>query len=53
MSFNFKHKWTYWNSSRTLQLKNSGSEKLLGVNFDRKLNFDFMLTIYVIKQIKI
>ena len=32
-------------------IKNSGSEKLLGVNIDSKLNF-VMLTIYAIKQIK-
>ena len=32
-------------------IKNSGSEKLLGVNIDSKLNF-VMLTIYAIKKIK-
>ena len=32
-------------------IKDSASEKLLGVNINSKLNFDFMLTIYAIKQI--
>ena len=33
-------------------IKNSGSETLLGVNIDSKLNFIVMLTSYAIKQIK-
>ena len=44
MSFNCKHNELTKTEIGDFSIKNSGSEKLLGVNIDSKLNFDYQVT---------